>query len=63
MDAERGRDTGDRGVGANADAGARWLCGKNAMRVRETSGIQVGCGQMREGAPMYLHALCTTWNE
>src|SRR5713226_1719658 len=23
----------------------------------------VVCGQTREGAPMYLHALCTTWNE
>ncbi len=29
------------------------------MRVRETSGIQVGCGQTREGAPMYLQAFCT----
>ena len=24
-------------------------CGKNTMRVRETSGIQVGCGQMSKG--------------
>jgi len=31
------------------------------MRNQETSGI-VG-GQTHEGAPMYLHALCTTWNE
>ncbi len=38
-------------------------CGKNAMHVWETSGIQMGCGQTCEGAPMYLHALCTTWNE
>src|SRR5258708_4276106 len=37
-------------------------CGKNVMRMRETSGIQVGCGQMREGAPMYLQAFCTTRN-
>ncbi len=32
------------------------------MRVQETSGIQVGCGQMREGALMYLQAFCTTQN-
>ncbi len=37
-------------------------CRKNAMGVRETSGIQVGCGQTREGAPKNLQAFCTTQN-
>ncbi len=23
----------------------------------------VGCGQMCKGAPVYLYALCITWNE
>jgi hypothetical protein len=32
------------------------------MRVRETSGIPVGSGQMREGARKYLHATYTTWS-
>jgi hypothetical protein len=32
------------------------------MRVRETSGLGVGCGQTREGALTYLHAIYTTWN-
>src|SRR5258708_24414175 len=38
------------------------LCGKNVMCMWEMSGIQVGCGQMWEGAPMYLQAFCTTRN-
>src|SRR5258708_36293751 len=38
------------------------LCGKNAMCRWETSGIQVGCGQTRESAPIYLQAFCTTRN-
>ncbi len=33
------------------------------MRVRETSGILVGCGQTRESAPTYLHAFYATQSE
>ncbi len=32
------------------------------MCVWETSGIQVGCGQMHKSAPMYLHAFYATQN-
>jgi hypothetical protein len=33
------------------------------MHVRENEWDSVGSGRTREGASMYLHALCTTWNE
>ena len=44
------------------DAADGMGCRKNAMRVREKSGIQWGVGKHAKGASKYLHLLYTTQN-